>query len=479
MGKALLKYIEKGLVLTLFLLVAFNVNAQSFVGFLTENYAGVNSVILNPANIVDSRFRADINLIGISAFGGNDYYNFNVMKAINDDAYDFDTASRYSPKINNSGAFNTDVMGPSFMFNINQNNAIAVFTRIRSFANVNGVNGRDLYAIDENLSDDFTVTENGFNAFGQAWAEIGLSYARVLVSEKENFLKGGISLKYLKGAGSASLAGRNITVNYDADGTMLPGGGTTGSVSSTGEIIYGRFDDFDRDGYDYELPKNATGLGVDIGIIYEWRPNHGDYKPRKVWPDRLTYKDENKYKLKLGVSITDIGYVNYKNGTVDRFDITNTNVSEEAIDNEDNLYDVLDNYYTLINTSLGYKALLPTALHLNADWRFTSHFYLNVNTDVSLTPKSKFHTSKIANMLSITPRFESKWFSFYAPLSVVQYSGFQVGAGLRLGPLYLGSSSLFTNLMSDKSRGGNFYAGLKIPLFHSKFDEGSNCNCYR
>ncbi|MFI0430061.1 DUF5723 family protein [Mariniflexile sp. HMF6888] len=458
---------------------SYSLQAQSYLGFLTDNYSGVNSVISNPANIVDSRFRADINLVGMSAFVGNDYYNMNIIKAIKDDDYNFEGESRQNPKINNNGGVNVDVMGPSFMFNINDTNSIAVFTRARTFVNANGINGRDLYAIDEDGNTDYTVNEDNFNAFGQTWAEIGLSYARVLVNERETFLKGGISLKYLKGGGSAYVAGRNITVFYDADGAMFSGGGTTGSVSSTGEVIYGRFDDFDRDDYEYKFPKSAVGLGVDIGIIYEWRPNYRDYKPRKVWPNRLTYKEQNKYKLKLGFSITDIGSINYKDGIEDFFDITNTNVSEEAIDNEDNLYDILNNLYTLTNSTIGYKAILPTALHLNADWRFKNNFYLNFNTDIALTGKGQIHTSKITNIASLTPRFESKWLSFYMPLSMVQYAGFQVGAGLRLGPLYLGSSSLFTNLMSEKSKGANFYAGLKIPLFHGKYDKGSNCNCYQ
>ncbi|WP_100615137.1 DUF5723 family protein [Confluentibacter citreus] len=468
------------IILLMVLLGAFcHVKAQSFIGFLTENYAGVNSVVVNPANIVDSRFKTDINLVGISVFGGNDYYNLNIIKAIKDDDYNFDVESRFTPKINNNGAVNIDVMGPSFMFNINDNNSIAVFTRARSFVNANGINGRNLYAIDENLSNDFIVNEDDFNAFGQTWAEIGLSYARVLVNERETFLKGGISLKYLKGGGSAYVAGRNITVVYDEEGAIHSGGGTTGSVSSTGEIIYGRFDDFDIEDYEYEFPKNAIGLGVDIGIIYEWRPQYGAYKPRKVWPDRLTYKEQNKYKLKLGFSITDIGYINYKNGMEDLYDITNANVSEEAIDNEDNFYDVLNNLYTLTNSAIGYKAILPTALHLNADWHYTNNFYLNFNADVALTGKNQLHTSKVTNIISLTPRFESKTFSFYTPLSLVQYAGFQAGAGLRLGPLYLGSSSVFTNLLSNKSRGANFYIGFKMPFFHGKTDKGSNCNCYQ
>ena len=451
---------------------------QSFGGFLTENYAGVNSVIVNPANIVDSRFRVDINLVGMSAFVSNDYYNMHIIKAIKEDGYNFDEESRFNPKINNNGALNVDVMGPSVMFNINENNAVALFTRARSFINVNGVNGRDLYAIDEDGNTDYIVNEDDFNAFGQTWAEIGLSYATVLVNERENFLKGGISLKYLRGGGSTYVAGRNITVAYDADGIMLQGGGTIGSITSTGDVVYGRFDDFDNDDYEYKFPKSAVGVGVDIGIIYEWRPNHGDYKLRKVWPNRLTYKEQNKYKLKLGFSITDIGSINYKDGIEDIYDVTNTNVSEEAFEDEDNLYDILNNIYTLTNTSIGYKAILPTALHINADWSFTDNLYLNFNTDLALTSKSTLRTSKITNVVSLTPRFESKWLSAYVPLSYVQYAGLQMGAGLRLGPLYLGSSSLFSNLISEKSRGSNFYAGLKIPLFHGKYDKGSNCNCY-
>ncbi|WP_111309107.1 DUF5723 family protein [Confluentibacter sediminis] len=466
---------KKIILLILLIGVVFNVRSQSFVGFLTENYAGVNSVIVNPANIVDSRFRADINLVGISVFGGNDYYNLNVIKAINDDDYNYDARSRFTRDINNNGEFNTDVMGPSFMFNINNNNSIAVFTRARSFVNINGVNGIGLYAIDN--ANDFIINDDNLNGFGQTWAEIGLSYARVLIDESDNFFKAGISLKYLQGGGSAYVAGRNITIDYDADGAIDSGGGTTGSFTSTGNVIYGRFDDFESDDYEYKLPKSTHGLGVDIGIIYEWRPNHGDYKPRKVWPNRLTYKEQNKYKLKLGFSITDIGHINYKNGIEDAFDITNTNVSEEAIDNEDDLDDVLNNLYTLTNTSIGYKAILPTALHLNADWSFTNTFYLNFNTDLSLIAKSKLHASKITNMVSLTPRFESKTFSFYTPISLVQYAGFQMGAGLRVGPLYLGSSSVFTNLLSNKSRGGNFYIGFKIPFFHGKYDKGNNCNC--
>ncbi|MGA1227188.1 MAG: DUF5723 family protein [Tamlana sp.] len=461
------------------LLVAFvDAKAQSFVGFLTENYSGVNSVIANPAYIVDSRFNTDINIFGFSVFGGNDYYNLNIIKAFKDDNYDFDANARLSPKVNNNGEANIDFFGPSFMFNINKNNSIALFTRARSFININGINGRGLYDIDKNISEDFLVTDDEFNAFGQAWAEIGLSFASVLYNDMDDFIKGGISLKYLRGGGSAYVAASNLSVYYDEGGTALPGGGTTGSVSSTGDVIYGRFDDFEAYNYDYKFPINARGLGIDIGFVYEWRPRYGKYKPTKVWPERFDFKDYNKYKLRLGFSVTDIGYINYANGIEDVFDVTNNNVSEAAIYSQYDLYSFLSNLYSLTSTSVGYRAKLPTALHLNADWSFTNRFYLNVNMDLSVWSKINWRANKITNMVSVTPRYESSWLSFYTPISLVQYSGLQVGTGLRLGPLYIGSSSLFTNLLSNKSKGSNFYVGFKIPILQKGIDKGSNCNCY-
>lgn len=449
----------------------YHLGAQSYIGFLTDNYAGINSVIVNPANIVDSRFQTDINLMGVSAFGGNDYYNMNIFKAIRNDNYDFEQTERFHPKFNNNGEANVDVMGPSFMFNINNNNAVGIFTRARTFININGVNGQGLYAIGEE-EQDYIMSRDNFNGFGQAWAEVGISYAKVLINDRVNFLKGGLSAKYLRGAGSSHVAAKKVSIIYDADGSLHSNGGTTGSFTTAGQVVLGRSDDFEGESYEYKLPIASSGFGFDIGFVYEWRPNHRDYRPRKVWPDRLTYKEQNKYKLKIGLSITDIGFIDYKNGMQDIFDVTNTNVSEEAFENADGFYDALTDLYTLTNSSIGYSTVLPTAFHFNADWSFSNNFYLNVNTDLSLTSKNKLNKSTISDIISLTPRYESKWFSFYMPFSIIQYVGFEAGAGLRFGPLYVGSGSLFTNVLSDKSKGANFYAGLKMPLFHGSVDKG-------
>ena len=452
--------------LIMFLIGTLCTEAQSYIGFLTDNYSGVNSVISNPANIVDSRFKTDINLAGVSAFGGNDYYGVDLFDAIKD-GYDFDLESKKSPSNSNSGAVNIDVLGPAFMFNLNSKSAIAVFSRGRAFLNVNDINGRSIDAIDDDTSDNFNVNEGDFTAFSQAWAEIGLTYARVLMHKDQHFLKGGLTLKYLQGLGSGYLNGNNVTVNYDAEGIDLGGGETDGTVDSEGNVTFGRFANFDNDDYDYEVPDNANGFGVDLGFTYEWRPDFADYKANGTDDERSAYKDVNKYKLKIGLSVTDIGQIKYDDGIEETFNINN-NVSEQDIDDEDDLNGILNNLYTLTNSKTGYTTSLPTAIHLNADWRFNNKLYLNLNTDLSLISKSKTNASRISNIVSLTPRFESKWFSFYVPLSVIENNGFQTGVGLRAGPLYLGSGSIVSALISDEIKGADVYAGLKIPVYQGR-----------
>jgi len=206
----------KKIILSAALIVgAMSVKAQSYIGYLTDNYSGVNSVIANPANIADSRFKTDINLIGVSAFFSNDYYGLKVTDAFNDD-YDFDLDAKKTLFIGSS---------PNFTFSVGMG-------RARTFFNVHEINGESINQIDNDFdeNDDFNLNEGDFYINGNAWAELGFTYARVLMDKEQHFLKGGLSLKYLQGVGNTYTTGKNVTINYDADGTDLGGGITTGNI---------------------------------------------------------------------------------------------------------------------------------------------------------------------------------------------------------------------------------------------------------
>ncbi len=453
---------KKRILTGIFLVFMFSVKAQSYMGFLTDNYSGVHGVISNPANIVDSRFKTDVNLVGVSAFAGNDYFGVSVSDLFDDD-FEFEDDAKRFPKDQNNLVGNVDVLGPAFMFNINEKNSIAVFTRARAFYTVNDVNGETLESLIDDLDDDisFNVNQGDLYANAHAWAEVGISYARILMNKDEHFLKGGISLKYLQGLGTTYARGTGLAVSFDAN-EIIAG---NGSVTTLGEAAYGYSENLEEDLEDVEIVSGSTGIGVDLGFVYEWRRDYKEYTSTDSKGKVFSPKDINKYVLKFGLSLTDLGAISYDDGTEERYNFNNTLTQNDF---EDIDIDELERFYGNPILVEAEKAVLPTALHANVDWNINQKFYLNLNTDFSLTSKEKTNRSRIANVVSLTPRFESKWFSFYSPISVIQHSGFQWGAGLRAGPLYVGSGSVLSLLISDESKAADVYVGLKVPVYQSR-----------
>ncbi|NRT16579.1 outer membrane protein OmpA-like peptidoglycan-associated protein [Flavobacterium sp. 28A] len=432
-------------------------NAQSYLGYTHDNYAGVQGVLFNPASIVDSRFKTDINLFSISTSINNDAYGVSLSDALKSD-YDFDTQARKSFSNNNNLAFNTDIMGPSFMFNIAPKHSLAIFTRARAFANVLNVNGEVVNDITKDANVSFpTGTLGSPNAIGNSWGELGISYAAVIMQKGQHFLKGGVTAKYLQGVANYQLQGNNVTVRYDDRGNPL-----IDTYTTTGTAVYGSSQDFATND-NIDIDSKSRGFGFDLGLVYEWRP---DYDASRT--DINNLRDENKYKIRFGVSVTDIGSMKYDKGILNSYDLNKT-ITAANYQDADNFDEFMKNNYTntVINGSV--KSYLPTALHADVDWNIHRKFYLNVNGDFNVVDKNKLSQNSIANRVSLTPRFESKWFSFYVPISYMDYSKqAQVGVGLRTGVFFIGSGSAISNLISDNSRAVDFHLGLKIPIYQKK-----------
>jgi len=486
---------------TLLLLKYSDLNAQSYHGFLHENYSGVNSVINNPANIADSRFSFDLNLAGVSAAFHNNIFASESISNLSNDNFDIDDDLIQTFLSSNAVYTNIDILGPSFLVNINPKNTISVYTRVRTLGDVY-LNGEDLNQIED--FDDFDIEDPNFNfdinqpntgVDIHAWSEIGLSYARVIKQDNQHFLG---ALEY--------------GLSYD-------------DFESTDNIELDNL----------ELPRS---IGFDIGAVYEWRPEYESFKTKDKHGNDILDPSKNKYKLRVGISITDIGNINYKEGTVSNYQINSESIdfindlqgvvsndistlsqvtdvlndNQAFIDqladgigfsdlvndiqnatsldevetllnnNSEELQDLIDNIedpeeleqiltdFNIINSQLsnGFKSSLPTALHVNADWSFNKNLFLNLSTDISLTSRTKANKVSIANQVALTPRYESRVFSFYSPVRIEQGTGFEWGAGMRLGPLYIGSGSILSNLIGGNIQGADVYAGVKIPLLRSR-----------
>jgi outer membrane protein OmpA-like peptidoglycan-associated protein len=450
---------KKLLILFLLLGSFHTINAQSYLGYTFDNYAGVQSLISNPANIVDSRFKTDINLASVSAGVTNDFYTINFSNAISNSDFKFERDAVRSPSNNNNFQTNLDIMGPSFMFNLKPKHALAISTRGRSIANVSNIDGEFLNANRDNFnsSQSFITPAQNFNLVGNAWIEFGLTYAAVLVDNQKNFFKGGLTLKYLSGLQNSYANSDNVSVNYVRNGTIK----TNNFVTTTGVLTYGGNDNI---GDNSNLVFNqGSGFGADLGFIYEFRPNIEKLEGQK---------DKNKYLIKIGASLTDFGSIVYDRTNEKKYNLSKT-VNEEVYSNS-NTENLLNTQYFLISNATATKYSLPTSLHFNFDWNIHNKFYLNANVDFNTINKTTINTNSIGNNYALTPRFESKWFTFSVPLNIMEYSGFQAGAAMRLGPLLVGSGSVITNFFSDKTKAIDVFVGLKIPVYQGRIKDRDN-----
>lgn len=428
-------------------LASLGLSAQSYIGHAMDNYAGVHAVAYNPANVYDSPMRADINLVSVSGYLGSDFIGLSFSDLLSSGGeFDFDSDASRHPSETNHFFTNIDVMGPSFMFNVGDIQSFAFTTRARGLFNLNNIDGNLYERISDgfDIGNDFDFDSKNLNATAHVFSEIGITYGREILRTQDQFLKGGITLKYLFGAGGLFANSPELSGNFN---------GITNQLTTRGSVSYGSTPGFESDSP--EFGDHQGGFGADIGVVYEYR--------KRIMDDRVQGQRAQQYKFKMALSLTDIGSINYKNSENTLYD-ANGNVNALEFETKD-LEEVLEDNYMGTTVTEDQKVALPTAVQIMADYYIGSRWYVGLHTGLSMRDSGKFHTSTIINTATVAPRFESKWFSVYSPIGLRQYGDLVWGLGMRLGPLTVGSGSILTNLISDKSKNADVYVGLKIPLY--------------
>ena len=434
---------KKQIKLLLLLCIPLMGYTQNFSGFQYDNYAGLHAVSANPAFLVGSPYRADINLVSASLTLNNDYIPFDFSKAISGDFEDFDDVKKNdTPSNSNNFLLSTDIFGPSFMFNINEVSAFAITSKVRSYISVTGIDGEsyDYFNNGFEQDNDYSFGIKSANITTHVWGEVGFSYARIIDLDNDATLKLGITAKYLQGLGNIFIAFDDFQADYDS---------VANTLNTSGEISYGSSTDFESG--KYQVSSGAKGYGFDIGAVYQFSP------------EGKNFNSFERYKFRLAASITDIGKVTYPEGIQTTYNVTRNNITITELESEDGLEDTLKAVYPGQSSTKDLSVKLPTALHLNIDYNMNNSFYVNLNTDFGLGDDSN-NANRIINKYSLTPRFERKWTSVYSPLSLDGFDNFSWGFGFRLGPLFVGSNTILSNLMKPTKK-VDVHLGLKIPLF--------------
>jgi len=440
--------------------------AQDYAGYRTGNYTGVNGVFFNPANIADSRYQFDVNLVSLNVGVGNNQASFKLSELSK--TFSGDSIQKQffgKDKGATRGLINLDVHGPAVMFNTPGKLTFAITSRVRVVGNVSDVDGKLI----DKISNDFSAndpdlpytlkSQENMRVNVNGWGEFGVAVGREVYNKGPHFIKAGITLKYLAGVGNGNINIANFNGTLNADEVKMDAylSNTTGRIGTTFSGI--NFSDFQAD----QLTRfTGRGFGTDLGAVYEFRPESQKMSPYSA------------YKFKVGIALLDVGKIRFekdmqRSGT---YDINITGTRQFYMANLDGVE--LDNYNQELakypqdftpatdNSKDNYSISLPTTLQLDGDYHIHHGFFVNMGVQLALASgKKKPFNSQYYSGVTVTPRYDSRIFGFYLPISYNGLTKMNAGASVRIGPLFFGSGSVFTALLGSSKQADAFF-GLRF-----------------
>ncbi|MFN4144445.1 MAG: DUF5723 family protein [Runella sp.] len=411
--------------------------AQQLLPLETSNYAGLHGVHFNPSSIADSRWGGMLNL-GLGAIE----YNPPPIK--------LETAllGRQVLSVNNQrwGIQNQEIRGPGVMFQLRPRHAVALTTRYRTGFDLDGANG---------VANWFGKTPSAFTGNdvsfqNHTFTEYGLSYA-VSFDYHQHALKAGATYKIFRGLQLASFTAKgsmtatDTRLNYSLDQIDY----SYSDLSFTQKFNFS----------DWLLGKTpGRGTGFDIGFTYEFRPDAEKYRyplnGRKVADPAKT-----KYLIRLGVSLLDLGSINYANqfsasgtsrrGFLNRSDFNNINNTQKF---QQTLWDKMR-----LTDAIGVGAReiqLPQTLAVNVDARLNEKWFLG----------GIYCANDLTKTISLGPRYESSGGEFAV---MGHYESIlkklTVSAFARLGIFVLGASNI-QGFFKNNGLPPSAFAGVVIPV---------------
>jgi len=451
--------INKSVVVVLLLTVVLRLTAfsQSFVGYGYDNYAGVGSMILNPSSIADSKYKVNVNLFSISALVGNNAYEMDRSRLFGFKFANLNEGDGFYKSTNTANKYfytNVDILGPGATITLTPKDAIGISTRMRVIGNEYNL-GDPLFRLTGAADPSFyniNIENASLQVKTNAFAEAGLTYARVLWRDEKSEFKLGITGKYIIGLGYGSMASGPMQLQIDQTNQIL---------NLQGDVTAQYSANLDNAGNGTTIAniinKNAgRGFGFDLGMTYE-----------------IKGADPSIEKFRLGLSVTDIGSIKYTN-SLNSKQYTLTATGYNTADFSKLSGESFNEYFNRLQstgmiTSKGLaplsKVSLPTALHLNLDYEIYKRIYINGDVLFNMESTSNPMSPNYVTTFTVTPRLEKKWVSVYSPVSYNANGQLNWGAGVRIGPFFAGSGSVLSSLMKQRLQTADAHMGLTIPIF--------------
>lgn len=453
-------------------------NSQSYHAINGSPYAGVSGIYVNPASSVNSVYKWNVNIFSLQAEASNSTFIVNKTSLTNYDSASSNITNGYKPRYFHG---NADLSLLNISYKPNNKNAFSFGIRGRLFAQIKQspyYYNDTIKSVTSFLSTN-TATQylEGF-AVSSGWMEFNFNYARTLIQTKYSRLTGGVTLAYTKGLSGVYSNVNHLTYQKDAANNYynIAGGNFSTEISANYDSL--NSNNSASSNIRHFLSRTLASFNFNIGFEYLFKNSFDD-------------KDinEENYDWKIGVSIMDIGKNRY-NPSVNAFIASAPNATADVSNLQNQINNVKDlgdlknltkDYFNSVDSLKSvFKIANPTRMVINVDRNLGNHFYINGELNInfySTKPWNGLHTREI-NLITITPRWETRNLGFYLPVQYNSQGQLWVGGAAKFGPLLFGFHSLdFIKWFKTRNQdfNGGFYLMLNIHPFKQKEFDGIDC----
>jgi hypothetical protein len=463
------------------LAIAVNCTAQNYHAVQGSPYAGSLGMANNPATMLNTPIRWDVNLIGFQIKSATNIFtihNYSLLSNPANSEYEINRGD-FARKGNlsfNTNFFNTRI-------NLDRRHAIGFGVNIRGLVNIKSsaynysdsiAGARDFMNINDPARPlDARIT-------GSSWVEIFGSYARTILDDQVKRLNTGITVRLSRGISGAYVAAENLRFQK----ASLPGT----NILTTGRLSYGYSSNYDRWQKTKETRQNLHdlvafsegGMSIDFGVEYFIKT-----QAVTTFEDGDDYYD---YNWRIGISLLDMGINQYKYGIESQAisgiiaDVSDTLLDEKfrTVNSFGEVNDSLRTVVQSMNQLFGnFTVVNPMRLVVNADRPLGNDFYINgeVSLNLSNLLKKYRHVTEM-NFITVTPRWETRRLGVYLPVQYNAVGKFWIGGAFKAGPLLLGVHN-WGNVFGKKTmQNGGGYIALVIRAWNdtrNKTDRRLNC----
>jgi len=443
--------------------------AQNYTGIQGSMYAGSLGVGNNPASIVHTPYRWDINLASLQ-------YKINTNAFISEKSTLLPRIDSLNYFFNNGdfkrqvdANFNLRVLNARIALNHRQ--TIAFGMNLRGYGNAATDRFRyidtittlhDLLGINLDLQRFSTKATIG------TWMELFATYGMTVLDHDPGRLNAALTIKYNRNIAGGFAQVKNLGVESS------PVGNSNEYFLLNGNARYGYADNLDiwandktsRNNIDALMDAAPITFAMDVGL---------EYVVKSGAITSIFEQDESyyEYEWKLGLALLDVGWNKFRfsDNSLEVFNVKQ-NISGNdllskfsGIQNIKGFNDSLSSIMIESNRPSGeFRILQPTRLVLNADRYIEGNIYVNGEVSLNLAGlqnENKYHLKEI-NFLTVTPRWETRKLGIYLPFQINNRGGFWVGTAFKAGPLFFGFHNIFNALGKNRKVKGGGYLAIVI-----------------